>query len=228
MGRVDQVELADQDQAGDTHRAQSLAAIVSGRRARLAGERLGLLRPRVALGELDHAVNLAGLPVERRADQPGEHRPGERPVVELPPEHDPGVEHRLAPVVGAGVRRDQGQALDHPGMPQRQLLRHQPAQRLPDHVRRGRGDGVEPAGHVVGHVGRRVRAVGPIAPPGVPRVEAQGPEPRPEVPLRPRERPMIAAQPAQEDERIALGPHFLIVKRTALNDDLGHDQDRQR
>ena len=91
-----------------------------------------------------------------------------------------------------------------------------------------RGDGAEPAGHVVGHVGRRVRTIGPVAPPRVARVEAQGPEPRREMPLRPRERPVVAPQPAQEHERIALGAHFLIVKRTALNDDLGHDQDRQR
>ena len=222
--RVDQVALADQHEARDLHGADPIAAVVPGRGLRLAGERLGVLRPWVALGELDHAVDLARLPVERRGHQPGEHGPGERPGVELPSEHDPRLEHRPAPVVGPGVRRGQRQAPDHPGVPQRQLLRHQTAQRLPDHVRRRRRDRVEPAGHIVGHVGRRVRAVGPVAPPGVPRVEAQRPEPRGEMPLRPDERPVIPAQPAQEHEGLPLGPHFFVVEFAAPNDDPGHDR----
>ena len=110
-----------------------------------------------------------------------------------------------------------------PGMAQRQLLGDQAAQRLAHHVRRTRPDRLEPAGHVVGHVGRGVRTIESVALSRVAGVERQGAKSRPKMALRPAECPVVAPQPAQEDERVALAAHFLVMKRATLYDDLGHE-----
>jgi hypothetical protein len=66
--------------------------------------------------------------------------------------------------------------------------------------------------------------VHPVALAGVPRVEAQGAASAAEVSLRSGEGAMIPAQPAQEDQRLALAPYFLIEKRAIVHDDLRHGQ----
>ena len=98
--------------------------------------------------------------------------------------------------------------------------------RLADHVRRARPDRVEPAGHVVGHVGRRVRTIESVGLSRVACVEGQGTEPRCKIALRPAECPVVSPQPTQEDERIAMASHFLVIECTALDDDLGHELNR--
>ena len=61
-------------------------------------------------------------------------------------------------------------------MAQRQFLRDQASQRLAHDVRGRRPDRLEPAGHVVGHVGRRVRTIEAVALPRVACIKGQGTE----------------------------------------------------
>ena len=77
------------------------------------------------------------------------------PVSRLSSTHDSMTAFRQA--FDPGVRRGERQAPDPLGMPERQLLGDQAAQRMPDDMSRRQAERVEPAGHVVGQVGRRVR-----------------------------------------------------------------------
>src|SRR5262249_49931417 len=78
--------------------------------------------------------------------------------------------------------------------------------------------------HVVGHIRRRVRTVRPVGLTGVPGVEDHRPKSCTEMALRSREGAMVAPKPTQENEGIALGADFLIVKRATSHSNLGHGQ----
>ncbi len=63
--------------------AESPAGVVLDRCPCLACERIRFLRPGVSLGKLDQAVDLRGVSIERRSDQPGKHGAGESTSREL-------------------------------------------------------------------------------------------------------------------------------------------------
>ncbi len=112
------------------------------------------------------------------------------------------------------------------GVAQCQFLGNQPPQRLAQHVCRARADRLQPAGDVVGQVGRRVRMIRAVAFPRVACIKRECAKPRPEMALGPAERPVVPPHPAEENEGVALLTHFLVVKRATLYDNLGHERDR--
>ena len=177
-----------------------------GGRDRLAGKRLGILRPRVPLGELDQPLDLGRLAIERRCDQPGKDRARECADLDLPPQQHPRFDHRLAPRVAAGVGRHENQAFHQVRMAQRQFLRDQASQRLPHDMRGRCARRLQPAGHVVGQVGRRVRMIAPIALSRVAGIKGERAKPGRKMPLGPAERPVVAPHPTQEHERVAWLP----------------------
>ena len=116
-----------------------------------------------------------------------------------------------------GMRRREHQALHRFRMAQGHLLSDQSPHAI---VRRDGPDSPPgpPASRATSSAISAVvnGAIRPVALPRVPRVEAQGAKSAGEMALEPTERAMIPAQPAQEDERIALISHFLVVKRDGL------------
>ena len=89
-------------------------------------------------------------------------------------------------------------------MSKRQFLSDQPAQRLPDHVCRHCVRRHEPIGDVVGHIAGGIPRLRPVALARVAEIKSQGPVLRREITLGPVESPVIAPQPTQEDEWVAV------------------------
>ena len=112
--RVHQIPLTDEAKQGTRIAPSPITRIVTNRREPLAFKRLGLLRPRVSLGELDHPLDLTRKAIERRCDQPGEDGRVNAPA-SRPPHRDPRVDDGLTPGICPGVRRGEDQALHHPG-----------------------------------------------------------------------------------------------------------------
>ena len=83
-------------------------------------------------------------------------------------------------------------------MTQSQFLCDQTPQRLAHHVCRTHRDRLEPAGDVVGHIGRRVCTIRAVALSCVARVKCQRTIPRPEMAERPAECPIVPPIPLRK------------------------------
>jgi hypothetical protein len=191
--RIDQVKLADNDQARRSDLTHSGARVMPDAGFRLTCKGFCVLRPGVPLGEVDEPVDLRGLAIKRRGNQPRQNHTGELADLELTSEENPRFNQRLPPWVGATVGRNQDQALDAFWMSQGKFLRDEAAQRVAGHVRGSRADRFDQRANIVSHVGRRVCLATSIALPRVTKVEGECSVTRFKIVLCAGKRPMVTA-----------------------------------
>src|SRR5271166_1881752 len=108
------------------------------------------------------------------------------------------------------------------GMPQRQFLRHETAQRVTDNMGRLRIDCFEPIRDVVGHFGRGVRVSEPVAAADVAGVKSKCPKPLSEVALGQPEDTMVATQAAQKHKWLPLLTRLRVMERMTVHKNTWH------
>jgi len=221
-GWIEQVSLTDNNEARRVDLAESSSRIMLDGCPSLAGESSRILRIRVSLSKLDQTVDLRGVRIEPRGNQPRENGAQESANWKFASEKDPGFDYGLPPFFGSTMSRYQDQALHLLRISQSEFLRDQASQRVAENVRWSRSRAREPIGHIVGHVRSCVRPRPSRALPNVARIQGENPKLGLKIMLEPGECSMVGSETAQEHERDTMVTGDLIEKAASLHVDLGH------